>query len=37
MVSRGKDAFVDFVKIPGAFLELKMIFVINFENHNYYN
>lgn len=37
MVHRGKDAFVDYVKISGAFLELKMIFEIILENHNYYN
>lgn len=37
MVHRGKDAFVDSIRISDAFIELKMIFESILENHNYYN
>jgi hypothetical protein len=34
---RGKDAFVDSIRISDAFIELKMIFETILEDHNYYN
>lgn len=37
MVHRGKDAFVDSIRISDAFMELKMIFEAILEEHNYYN
>jgi hypothetical protein len=37
MVHRGKDAFVDSIRISDAFIELKMIFETILEEHNYFN